>query len=208
MGRSLGEEAGFGLLQILIAAIAIVPIIVVGIVRGLHEREPRAKVAQAEFETRLAAVVDGIGQQVLPARQSSLRTRKRVIKEDGTVAMSDWFTPVPGEAYSELRFSRVPFGHTGRSGHAATKTYVLRFAFDEGETENGCDDDGDGLIDEGVVELRSGERLVATLATRLRTCQFVVDDWKVSIFVEGEEPLERGYYLDAHVIKTFTLKRL
>ncbi len=59
--------------------------------------------------------------------------------------------------------------------NAAAVTEVREFEFflDPGEIDNGLDDDGDGLVDEGRLEFRDGTTRV-TLARDLETCTFEI----------------------------------
>lgn len=87
-------------------------------------------------------------------------------------------TPDPSSAFfTRLRYRNV-IGFDTSTGKAivdppvGTAAHELRFLLDGGETSDGDDDDGDGLVDEGTVVLyRAGVRM-ADVATSVRASSF------------------------------------
>lgn len=93
-----------------------------------------------------------------------------------TQAGADTLFPDPGAAgTSELTFQAV----SGFAAGAVTwgPTTKIAFEYEEGEIDNGLDDDGDGLIDEGCVVLT---RWLAGNANRITLCNGVAE------LLEGE----------------------
>jgi len=75
-----------------------------------------------------------------------------------------WASPIDGTAYSTLRFRSV-VGLPTESSEALGLSRTLAFVRDSGETANGTDDDGDGLVDEGEIRLVEASGSGAALAT-------------------------------------------
>ena len=86
-------------------------------------------------------------------------------------ALGEWISP-PATG------SRPSFCFKGADGqlsmNAAALTPVRRFVFtlDAGESPNGVDDDGDGLIDEGGLQLLIGNLPVQLVITGVERCEF------------------------------------
>ena len=93
MGRMPRNQAGYGLLRLLVAAITIGPIVLLGVTRGLAGKLPvRTTVAEAELADQLGAMIDKIGNRLAPAQKASLAVRDRVLTRDGRFITSDWGT--------------------------------------------------------------------------------------------------------------------
>lgn len=75
------------------------------------------------------------------------------IRKELSLAMASSLDPEiqPGERVTELTYSRA-IGWEGETT-LTTPPRTLRFEFDPAEANNGADDDGDGLVDEGVLVL-------------------------------------------------------
>jgi prepilin-type N-terminal cleavage/methylation domain-containing protein len=86
-------------------------------------------------------------------------------------ALGEWISPPPTGWRPSFRFQ----GADGKlSMNAAELTPVRRFVFslDAGESQNGVDDDGDGLIDEGGLQLLIGTLPVQLVITGVERCEF------------------------------------
>jgi len=75
------------------------------------------------------------------------------IQGELSLAMASSLTPeiLPGQRVTELTYTRA-IGWEGETT-ITTPPRTLRFEFEPGEANNGADDDGDGLVDEGLLVL-------------------------------------------------------
>lgn len=128
------SRAGMTLLEAIIAAS--MTALVLGSIGGAAlsgQRTTAQNLAAAELETRARGVVDRIAEELISARTTGL-------------------SPNPA----------TPFGNSNLTfqkdiGYAAGAAVFglnqrIRFRMEPGETNNGVDDDRDGLVDEGMVE--------------------------------------------------------
>jgi len=95
-------------------------------------------------------------------------------------AAGEWMEPLQDDPRPSVQF-RSARGELSMNAAGLTAPRTLRIQLDPGEVENGIDDDGDGMIDEGRVMLRYDgvdvamaqniERCVFTLSGRLLTIE-------------------------------------
>jgi len=122
------------LLETVIAAA--MTVVVLGSIGGAAlsgQRATAENLAATELETRARSVVDRIAEEMISARTAGLSPN-----------------PTTPFGSSTLTFQK----DVGYSGGVAVfgPNQVVRWLIDPGETNNGLDDDRDGMIDEGLVE--------------------------------------------------------
>ena len=141
------KAAGFTLVELMVVCSILAPILYlflsagpsVGDALGVNQRN--ADVAQ---KARIG--LSSICNSLRSASARSLLVR----------VASSWVTPVEGTAYGTIQFQE-PAGLPTASTVALQAPRMLEFKLDPKEIQNGIDDDGDGLVDEGSVwTTRSG----------------------------------------------------
>jgi len=132
--RGARSRAGMSLLEATIAA-AITAIILGTIGRAALSGQTTTtqNMVATELETQARAVVDRIAEELVSARTTGLNP-----------------SPTGSFGSSTVTYQRC----TGYSGGVAVfgANQRIRWVIEPTETDNGADDDGDGLIDEGMVE--------------------------------------------------------
>lgn len=112
--------------------------------------------------------------------------------------------PVDGTPYDEIHFQRVVGFTTGGAVYGTER--ALRFAIDAGEVANAADDDGDGLVDEGVVFLEEVGGPSATIATGISGLSFVKNGGTLVLTVTAGIPVPGGNAQTETVTRTVTLR--
>ncbi|KPJ62337.1 MAG: hypothetical protein AMS15_04295 [Planctomycetes bacterium DG_23] len=107
---------------------------------------------------------------------------------------------VQGLSYQEIRFRRNPgYGNDGIPWDEG-EAIVYRFDYDTGETDNEVDDDGDGLIDEGVI-VRVEDGSPAEIAHNVKEggLSFILQGSRIVMTVELQDIDENRRSLEASV---------
>ena len=195
---SRNRQAGYGMVQIMVVCMAAIPLCLAGIAGDLFGGDS-TRSAPTDSQDRLELVADEITRRIKPARLSTIAIRDQLA---GEIELSDWYTPTDVDGQVEhFRFEAPEPGSSDDYG-----LYTLRFVRDEGEKMNGADDDGDGFIDEGRIESRSGvSAAFETLATGIRVCTFQVRNWEIVLVLESEQVLSNGSFDYARVERLIVL---
>jgi len=152
------RSPGLSLVPVLLGCSIVVPIVLAvlsakGAARGSavpQKPDPNAALSEAS---------EKLGQLFRPAILSSFRVRADqtdVAAAVTPVTVGAWVAPRELDPRPGVRF-RVSSGDDVDDPTVAQGTRELEFVMDDGERSNGIDDDGDGLIDEGVLWLRQGD---------------------------------------------------
>jgi len=81
----------------------------------------------------------------------------------------------------------------------------LTFTMDTGETANGADDDGDGLVDEGVVRLVHDNATIAVVSD-VEDCEFMLDGRLLAVRLRVGKGDGRGRAIRAQVTQDFYMR--
>ena len=87
-------------------------------------------------------------------------------------AAGDWIEPVDTQARAAIQF-RCASGIQSMNASMLTTPRTLHLELDPGETQNGQDDDGDGMVDEGDVVLDYDDMPVR-LASKVEALSFTL----------------------------------
>lgn len=115
-----------------------------------------------------------VARLVRPAKLATIKARavKLDVLAGRATAIGEWISPAYGIQTSGIEFKSA----TGiLSVNAALSSSTRRIVFDieKGETKNGKDDDGDGLIDEGEVRLLQDGSTVSVMRG-VEKCSFAL----------------------------------
>ena len=181
---SRNSQRGFTLAELMIVMVVAVPILGAITVTGTLVRD---EVNASESAALTAESCRIAGQRLANLARPGLVSTCMVMatQEDVNAAIAAQMlnpsvvVPALGEWISPpLTGSRPSFRFQGADGelsmNAAKLTPVRRFVFslDASESANGADDDGDGLIDEGGLQLLIGNLPVQLVITGVERCEF------------------------------------
>lgn len=137
------SAAGFTLLEVLAVSALMLPILIVVlssvdvVQNSMNVNEERASLLQT-----MHRVSDELERQLRPAALSTVQHR---ITAGGT-----WDDPVEMLPAVGMRF-RCADGSLSMNPAALTSVRTFELVMEEGETDNGIDDDGDGIVDEAYL---------------------------------------------------------
>jgi type II secretory pathway pseudopilin PulG len=179
-----GTQRGFTLVEILVVIVVAMPILGSIFATSIMVRD------QMQAGDTVSAVAESCriaGQRVaLLARAGLLSTcQVRATQADINAAivaqatnpliviptLGEWISPPVAEVRPTFRFSSAD-GVLSMNASALTPMREFEFFMDPGETANGNDDDGDGMVDEGRLQLRIGNSPVQLVLAGVETCEF------------------------------------
>lgn len=122
--------------------------------------------------------------------------------------VGDWIDPVDGQARNSVRFAAAD-GNLAMSASSVTQPIELHFRRDEAEdpatnpsAQPDRDDDGDGLVDEGRIDLRYEDTEV-TIVTGVDRCDMTLVGHGLTIEVRTAR---RGSAPQVELTRVFTLR--
>ncbi len=134
--RQATNRAGYSLLEILVAAVLFSVLVgSIALIGGTGTRLFHTAAARGELEVQARRALGRIQEELLASDHSSL----------------DTFPQAP--LWDDRLVFDQPSEFSGRNGAIAWSSTVIEFRYDDGEADDGVDNDGDGLADEGVVVL-------------------------------------------------------
>ena len=165
------------LLEVLIASSIFV--VVIGLAFGVSGRTSRnvgENLVISDVAMKSNRLAESLNQYLRSAQSYTLTA---------TAAPNTAFTAVEFRTITGYDFDGQDDDGTDNNGVERSPVRMIRFVYDAGEdSTNGADDDGDGLIDEGVLELREdlnddgdatdGNELLAIIATNVAADSFSI----------------------------------
>lgn len=170
------SERAFTLLEVMLVMALVVPL--VSLILGTTMVSTQTlEVGEAEANT--SESLERTLQRVASVTRACLLSTYRVEANEADVssgrasAVGQWIDPVDLEARSSIRFQSAA-GVLAMNAAVLTEPRTIRLVRDAKELANGLDDDGDGLVDEGRIELiYEGERV--DLARNVESCTFTLE---------------------------------
>lgn len=161
-------QAGFSLVEAMIAIAVLVPILYVvtgstGFLRGAVVTNERV----ADVTTSLERLEARMVELLRPASLDSLQVRPRV--------GDAWTAPVDDTAYGGVRF---------RTDDPNEPVTEIEFVMEQSEIPNGRDDDRDGLVDEGTVRILRQGGSVATIANLVERARFTLSGQVLTVEIQ------------------------
>jgi len=204
------SDRGFSMLPLIFLFIAMVPVLFATVAGEIwrNTHQPR-DTAQLSLEKRMTSIADELTAALGRARQSSFNVRGWTLSELGDSEMTPWFVPYEDDdtGYEQVRFS-TPRSSGAEAEYGNDIDYVIRFTRDEHEALNGVDDDGDGAVDEGRVEIRSGNGEFRVLAGDVKTCEFTIRGWEVHFVIEAERLFGGGRFAYTRITRAVPIRYL
>ncbi len=174
--RASGSDAGFTLLEVMLAALVVI-VLLGGVSRStvFVNGALAANTTRDEAVTSVRRAVARVGSFVRPGKLSTISVT--AVAEDVTAgratAVGQWIAPTELVWRPGIQLTAAA-GLLSMNAALSTSPRRLTFALDAGETANGADDDGDGLIDEGTVQLVHNLVTVAMLRD-VEDCAFALE---------------------------------
>jgi hypothetical protein len=183
------RAAGFSLVEVTIVLALAVPLLLLlggaskAAIGSLTTTERSAKIT--EIELRAISEIEHV------LRCGRLQTLQSIaVRADVTAgraaAVGDWFPMPASEPRTELEVWSLIDG-TGPPLVIPSRRHRLVFARDPAELQNGSDDDGDGLIDEGVLQVLVDNDTTVVL-TGLEACTFMRTGNVIEITLRSARP--------------------
>lgn len=189
-------EAGLTLLELLVVVVVAVPILGSVLATNRMVREENTAIETAADAAESCRIA---GQRLaLYARAGLLSTCEVKATQqdvdwatdahtlDPSVvipAIGDWISPYePEDGENPDPYKRSTFRFQAADGvlslnaTALTPAREFEFVLDDNEIANNIDDDGDGMIDEGSLQLRIGSTRIELIATGVEKCLFLLQD--------------------------------
>lgn len=180
-GRS---DGGFTLLELLIVAAVSIPILASVFATHTMVREEiqasdtAASVAEscrtAGQRLALYARAGVLSTCAVKATQADILEATALQLLDPSVvipSLGDWISPSVGSGHPTFRFQAAD-GVLSVNAAALTPAREFEFVIDDNELANGADDDGDGMVDEGKLQLRINTSQLELIATGVEACSF------------------------------------
>jgi hypothetical protein len=166
----------------------------------------RSSEAGSDAVENVQRIAQRIGQLIRPAVISTYRMEATA--NDVTLlratSVGEWIYPVDLEPRTVIQFQSAD-GVLAMNASALTPVRVLRFQLDPGETADGTDEDGDGLVDEGRLSVTwSGTEIL--LGTGIELCTFTLDAHKITIHLRAAKRRGDGTVARATTIQSFTFR--
>ena len=196
------RSPGLSLVPILLGLSVVVPIVLAVLSAGdaaTGTREAEAK--RSDPNAALSAASEKLGQLFRPALLSSFRVRANQTDVGAAkpVAIGTWVEPKEHDPRPGVRFL------ISAGLGAASKSRELEFVMDDSESSNGIDDDGDGLIDEGVLLLRQGGT-ESVLMTNVEVFSVAIEGRSLRVTVGCALPDEDGNIHRAVTVRDFLVR--
>ncbi len=208
MNHSTGQpvaQGGFTLLELLIVMTVSIPILgsVMATNRMVREentaREATADVAErcrtAGQRLALYGRAGLLSTCQIRATQDDVDTAAAAHATDPSVVLcdvGDWIAPYENTQRSTFSFQAAD-GVLSLNATALTPVREFEFVLEDGELDNGLDDDGDGLIDEGSLQLRVGTTNLELIAEGVEQCTFSLDGRVVSVHLQCAKRDHQGH---------------
>ena len=176
-------QRGFTLVEVMIAA-TVLAVMMAAIFNTttVATRSTEENVASAESITQCRRYLERVARLVIPAKMSTLQMPATAADVTALLATSvgEWID-APGDAEwrNGIQFLAAT-GQLAMNAVLSTSTRALQFTMEATETDNDIDDDGDGLVDEGIVTLLHDGVTVRVLHG-VETCSFQLTDRLLAI---------------------------
>ena len=163
---SVTESAGFTLVEVVVVSAVLLPILMmIGSTTGLIQSSMGVNEARGNLVQTMHRTAERVGHLLRPAAMSTIEHR---VNLGGA-----WQAPTELQPGVGLRFKYAE-GSLSINATALSSLRTLEFVLDQGETANGQDDDGDGLVDEGSLVQRQ-DGVSWPLANGVESCLFTLE---------------------------------
>jgi len=160
----------------------------------------------AEVTSRTRGTLHDIGRFVRPGKMTTILAQavQADVVAGRAASVGQWIFPTDGIARTGFRFQSAR-GKSALNAGLSNRLRSLSFTLESGELENGVDDDGDGLVDEGDLvfsESASPTRVVR----RLEECSFTLQGRLLTVTVRSAGADEKGTVYRVQMDQGFYLR--
>lgn len=178
------EESGFTLVEVMIVSLVCLPILL-GILSTTRQVADTVTVTDQSSQNTesLSGIVERIAKQIRAGKRSSFETMaiQNDVDEMRATTVGEWIPVVELKTRESLRFVSAA-GTMSMNASASTAISEYALVLEAGESDNGADDDGDGLIDESTLILRRGS-VPLTIARGVESFSYQVEGRAVTLDV-------------------------
>jgi prepilin-type N-terminal cleavage/methylation domain-containing protein len=170
------RQSGFTLIELMIVMAISAPVMFA--VLSATERVGGAVSTvsrNAEVAGAVQRAAERIGKLVRSAHRTTFQTRATAadVAALRAAAVGNWFNVLANDPRGNVRFQCAE-GVRNLNAEALTSARELEIELEDGESDNGVDDDGDGLVDESTLMLRHGSARVS-IASGVEEIAFELD---------------------------------
>ncbi len=163
---SATASAGFTLVEVLVVTALLLPMLIaIATTTGLVQNSMSVNEVRGDLSRKMHRVAEDVGRLMRSAALSTMEHRH----EPGEA----WHFPTELVTGVSLRFRHAE-GLLSINATSLSSLRTLEFVLEPGETDNGLDDDGDGLVDEGsLMQFQDG--ISWRLARDVEFCTFTLE---------------------------------
>lgn len=170
------SQSGFTMVELSIVMMILIPVLA-GIATTTETVNSTmvANTRSADAMSHCRAMTQRIGSLIRPAQMSTIQVQ--AVAADVTAlraaSVGEWIAPTDLVWRPGIEFLAAS-GLLSMNAALSTSLRRVSFAIDANEIDNGLDDDGDGLVDEGVITLLQNGTTLAILRD-VEECRFSLD---------------------------------
>ncbi len=175
VARRHPAQRGFSLVELMIVMSAMLPLLAtIVMATGTLGKTATANDRAADVRETCRRIINRVELLLRPGKLSSLQVRATAadVTAARATTVGEWIGPIDDDPRDHLRFVAAK-GLLSMNAKLSTLPREFGFLLDGGETMNGKDDDGDGMIDEGSLRLVYGNS-IQLIARNLELCRFTV----------------------------------
>ena len=200
-------QGGFSLIELMIVLAISIPIVIgIATTTQVANGTIDANTRNGSVTNHCHRMGQRIAKLVRPAQMHTLKVPavEQDVTELRATSVGEWISPSDLVWRPGFEFSSAS-GLLSMNAALATTPRRISFQLDPGELANGSDDDGDGLVDEGVITLLQNSTTVAILRD-VEQCMFLLDGRIVRMRIRVARAKANGRVYRAFIERRFYLR--
>jgi len=176
------RQGGFTIIEMMIVMVVLaVMLAAVGNTANVVNTTVNSNDRSAEATSLARRTVRRIGAFIRPGKLSTVTVTAidDDVKAGRATAVGEWISPTDNVWRPGLQFVAAT-GLLSMNAALSTSPRELTFQMEAGESDNGIDDDGDGIIDEGTVRLLHNG-VTVTVVRDVELCEFALDQRVITV---------------------------
>ncbi|MHC5065117.1 MAG: hypothetical protein ACYTG5_14215 [Planctomycetota bacterium] len=201
------EQGGMTLVELSIVVTIMVPILAgIAVTTKTVNSTMVANTRAADAHTHARRMGQRVGSLLRPAKISSIKVQ--AVAADVTAlratTVGEWIDSTDLIWRPGIEFLAAS-GLLSMNAALSTSTRRISFALEAGETANGVDDDGDGLVDEGEITMLQNGNTLAILR-EVEECSFSMDGRVLSLRLRVARSDRQGVVYRSSIEQRFYLR--